>query len=103
MALPPMFFFLPCIGTLYNMTFETADDVPFAGTDATVYVQLFGEKGQTEKIDFRSDSHLEAPKFKRGRIDKFAVETVDVGRVSIIEGYNLWSASPQMEGVRSVE
>ena len=94
MALHPVFFFLPCIGTLYNMTFETADDVPFAGTDATVYVQLFGEKGQTEKIEFRSDNNLEAPKFKRGRIDKFAVETVDVGRVSIIEGYNLGSASP---------
>lgn len=64
------------------MTFETADDVPFAGTDATVYVQLLGEKGQTEKIEFRNENNLEAPKFKRGRIDKFAVETADVGRVS---------------------
>lgn len=72
------------------MTFETADDVPFAGTDATVYVQLFGEKGQTEKIEFRSDNNLEAPKFKRGRIDKFAVETVDVGRVSVIRGLQSW-------------
>ena len=63
------------------MTFET-EDVPFAGTDATVYVQLFGEKGQTEKIEFKSDNKQEAPKFKRGRIDKFAVETADVGPVS---------------------
>ncbi|XP_078368600.1 lipoxygenase homology domain-containing protein 1-like isoform X2 [Oculina patagonica] len=67
--------------TLYNMTFET-EDVPFAGTDATVYVQLFGEKGQTEKIEFKSENKLEAPKFKRGRIDKFAVETADVGKLT---------------------
>ena len=69
-------------GTLYNMTFET-EDVPFAGTDAVVYVQLFGENGQTEKIEFKSDNNLEAPKFKRGRIDKFAVETADVGKVTV--------------------
>ncbi|XP_058971580.2 lipoxygenase homology domain-containing protein 1 isoform X1 [Pocillopora verrucosa] len=67
--------------TLYNMTFET-EDVPFAGTDATVYVKLFGEKGQTEKIEFRSEDKKEAPKFKRGRIDKFAVETADVGKLT---------------------
>ncbi|XP_022806964.1 lipoxygenase homology domain-containing protein 1-like isoform X2 [Stylophora pistillata] len=67
--------------TLYNMTFET-EDVPFAGTDATVYVQMFGEKGQTEKIEFRSEDKKEAPKFKRGRIDKFAVETADVGKLT---------------------
>ena len=73
--------FLLYLGTLYNMTFET-EDVPFAGTDATVYVQLFGEDGQTEKIEFKSENKQEAPKFKRGRIDKFAVETSDVGQVS---------------------
>ena len=67
------------------MTFETAEDVPFAGTDAVVYVQLFGENGQTEKIEFKSDSKIEAPKFKRGRIDKFAVETADVGKVTWFE------------------
>ena len=66
------------------MTFET-EDVPFAGTDATVYVQLFGEKGQTEKIEFRSEDKKEAPKFKRGRIDKFAVETADVGKVNRLD------------------
>lgn len=71
------------------MTFET-EDVPFAGTDATVYVQLFGEKGGTEKIEFRSENKLEAPKFKRGRIDKFAVETSDVGQV-IVETKNRFS------------
>lgn len=78
-----MLFLIPSLGTLYNMTFET-EDVPFAGTDATVYVQLFGEKGQTEKIEFRSENKREAPKFKRGRIDKFAVETADVGQVTLI-------------------
>ena len=66
------------------MTFETAT-CPFAGTDATVFVQLFGENGQTEKIEFKSDDNSEAPKFKRGRIDKFAVETTDVGKVYLIE------------------
>lgn len=60
------------------MTFET-EDVPFAGTDATVYVQLFGEKGQTGKIEFKSGNK---PKFKRGRIKKFAVQADDVGKVT---------------------
>lgn len=81
--------------TLYNMTFET-EDVPFAGTDATVYVQLFGEKGQTEKIEFRSENKLEAPKFKRGRIDKFAVETADVGQLKKIRvGHDNTGRNPE--------
>lgn len=82
--------------TLYNMTFETAEDVPFAGTDATVYVQLVGEKGQTEKIEFKNASNLEAPKFKRGRIDKFAVETVDVGQLNKIRvGHDNTGRNPE--------
>lgn len=75
------------------MTFETAEDVPFAGTDAVVYVQLFGENGQTEKIEFKSENKLEAPKFKRGRIDKFAVETADVGKVTWLFGFEFKQAA----------
>ena len=62
------------------MTFETGD-VPFAGTDATVFVQLFGEKGNTEKIEFPPEEKRTSPRFDKGRVDKFAVETMDIGKV----------------------
>ena len=61
------------------MTFETGD-VPFAGTDATVFVQMFGDKGTTEKIEFVQEKN--SPRFEKGRIDKFAVETTDIGKVT---------------------
>ena len=64
------------------MTFTTGD-VPFAGTDAAVFAQLFGENGQTDRIEFGDDSAVATPKFKRGRTDKFAVETTDVGKVGV--------------------
>ena len=71
-------FLLPA--TLYNATFETGD-VPFAGTDATVFLQMFGTEGNTDKIEFPQDDE-ESLRFERGRTDKFAVETVDIGEVS---------------------
>ena len=65
----------------YNLTFKTGD-MPYAGTDANVTLQLFGGKGQTEKIMLRQESGKTLKRFDRGRTDRFTVQTMDVGKVS---------------------
>ena len=61
--------------------FKTGD-MPYAGTDANVTLQLFGDKGQTEKIMLRQESGKTLKRFDRGRTDRFTVQTMDVGKVS---------------------
>lgn len=65
----------------YNLTFKTGD-MQYAGTDANVTLQLFGDKGQTEKIMLRQESGKTLKRFDRGRTDRFTVQTMDVGKVS---------------------
>ena len=49
--------------------------------DTNLYVQLFGEEGETSKIMLRPvGSSLN--KFEKGRTYKFTVETVNIGKVS---------------------
>ena len=49
--------------------------------DTNLYVQLFGEEGETSKIMLRPvGSSLN--KFEKGRMYKFTVETVNIGKVS---------------------
>ena len=72
-------FFVPDVA--YNLTFKTGD-MPYAGTDANVTLQLFGDKGQTEKIMLRQESGKTLKRFDRGRTDRFTVQTMDVGKVS---------------------
>ena len=70
----------------YNLTFKTGD-MPYAGTDANVTLQLFGDKGQTEKIMLRQESGKTLKRFDRGRTDRFTVQTMDVGKVSKMCNY----------------
>ena len=65
----------------YSLTFKTGD-MQYAGTDANVTLQLFGDKGQTEKIMLRQESGKTLKRFDRGRTDRFTVQTMDVGKVS---------------------
>ncbi|KAL5006870.1 hypothetical protein ScPMuIL_015676 [Solemya velum] len=48
-----------------------------AGTDANVFMQIYGEKGKTEEktLGNKTDN------FEQGQIDKFKVEAIDVGRI----------------------
>ncbi|KAK3753030.1 hypothetical protein QZH41_014996, partial [Actinostola sp. cb2023] len=79
---------------LYNATFETGD-VPFAGTDATVFLQMFGEEGCTDKIEFPQDDE-NTLRFEKGRMDKFAVETVDIGDLTKVRvGHDNTGHSPE--------
>lgn len=55
-------------------------DVRGAGTDANVFVQIFGAKGDTGKLQLRSAENTKN-KFERGRTDQFVLEAVDIGKV----------------------
>lgn len=69
----------PRPNTSYHLAVKTGDMLT-AGTDANVYFQLIGNEGETEKIQLRQGGKAEK-RFEKGRVDKFIVETVDVGTV----------------------
>ncbi|KAL2100047.1 hypothetical protein ACEWY4_004441 [Coilia grayii] len=52
-------------------------DIKGAGTDAQIYIQVYGEKGKSDVFPMISQSDS----FESGYIDKFMVEMVDVGPV----------------------
>ncbi|XP_071954737.1 lipoxygenase homology domain-containing protein 1-like [Antedon mediterranea] len=55
-------------------------DVFRAGTDANVFINIFGENGDTgERKLLKSESYSD--KFERAHCDKFSVEAVDLGKV----------------------
>lgn len=70
------------IDTSYHLAVKTGE-MAMAGTDANVYFQLIGDEGETEKIQLRQGGKAEK-RFEKGRVDKFIVETVDVGKVQFI-------------------
>lgn len=70
--------------------------MPYAGTDANVTLQLFGDKGQTEKIMLRQESGKTLKRFDRGRTDRFTVQTMDVGKVS--ESVNMYIPFVRVNG-----
>ena len=59
-----------------------------AGTDADVFLTVFGERGDTGQRSI-SDSFTNLIKFERGQIDVFKLETVSLGRLEKIRiGHN---------------
>ncbi|XP_078666046.1 lipoxygenase homology domain-containing protein 1-like isoform X1 [Branchiostoma floridae x Branchiostoma belcheri] len=55
-------------------------DVKGGGTDANVFINIFGENGDTgERKLNKSETHMD--KFERGQVDKFQLEAVDLGKV----------------------
>ena len=69
--------------TVYNINIKTGD-VFQAGTDAAVHLQIFGEKGYTNKIELSSigiNFNLKSNKFERGQIDSFTCDLDDLGQV----------------------
>ena len=63
--------------TSYTMSVKLGEVL---SPDTNLYVQLFGEKGETSKIMLRPvGSSLN--KFEKGRTYKFTVETVNIGKV----------------------
>ena len=59
--------------------------MPYAGTDSNVSLQIFGERGKTERIMLRQQKGKTLQRFDKGRTDKFTVQTMDVGKVTLIK------------------
>ncbi|KAK2899220.1 hypothetical protein Q8A67_010638 [Cirrhinus molitorella] len=53
-------------------------DLPGAGTDAAVLLQIYGEKGKSDemRLDNKTDN------FEQGQLDKFMVELPDLGKLT---------------------
>ncbi|KAL0979113.1 hypothetical protein UPYG_G00180880 [Umbra pygmaea] len=60
----------------YEITVVTGD-VSFAGTNANVFIQIYGEKGKTEVITLASRSN----NYERGTTEIFKIEARDVGKI----------------------
>lgn len=65
--------------TTYNVYVYTGDKFG-AGTDADVFVQLFGEEDDTGHINLKS-SKTHKNKFERNQMDEFVVQAVDIGEI----------------------
>ena len=71
--------------TTYHVHVKTGD-VRSAGTDANVFLKIFGSKGDTDSLKLRS-SEAGSNKFERGRTDVFKLETTDIGKVGLAVWY----------------
>ena len=69
------------LATSYLVSVKTGD-VRGAGTDANVFVQIYGDKGDIGKLQLRSAENTKN-KFERGRTDQFVLEAVDIGKVGL--------------------
>ena len=66
--------------TSYHIHVKTGD-VSSAGTDANVYLIIYGAKGDTGQLMLRQSSSYKN-KFERGKVDVFKIEATDIGQVS---------------------
>uniref|UniRef100_A0A3B5AGE5 Lipoxygenase homology domains 1 n=1 Tax=Stegastes partitus TaxID=144197 RepID=A0A3B5AGE5_9TELE len=65
------------MSTTYTLRLKTGDK-KYAGTDANVFMILYGTKDDTGIINLKA-SKTHKNKFERGMIDEFTVEAVDIG------------------------
>ena len=54
-----------------------------AGTDANVFIKIFGSKGDTGTLKLLSADNNKN-KFEAGRIDQFKLESTDIGKVILL-------------------
>ncbi|KAM3939741.1 lipoxygenase homology domain-containing protein 1 [Leptodactylus fuscus] len=69
--------------TTYTVRVKTGDKKN-AGTDANVFIILYGEKDDTGYMSLKA-SKTNKNKFERGKIDVFTVEAVDIGSLKKIK------------------
>ncbi|KAM6965464.1 lipoxygenase homology domain-containing protein 1 [Aplochiton taeniatus] len=63
----------------YKVSVRTGD-MAGAGTDANVFLTIYGDLGDTGERKL-SKSETNSNKFERGEVDKFSIEAVDLGQV----------------------
>lgn len=59
-----------------------------ASSDSRVFVKLYGQKGDTNKLTLAVSDNDLRNYFETGRTDIFTIETSDIGQVS--DGAPLW-------------
>ena len=69
--------------TTYHVYVYTGDKSG-AGTDADVYIQLFGDQDDTGTVNLKS-SKTHKNKFERNQMDEFVVQAVDIGELQKIK------------------
>lgn len=65
--------------TTYNVSIKTGD-VRGAGTDAEVFLKIFGSNQSTSELPLRNAEHTKN-KFERNRTDTFKLQAADIGKV----------------------
>lgn len=65
----------------YHVAIKTGS-VNGASSDSRVFIKLYGEKGDTNKITLAVSDNDLRNYFEAGRTDIFTVETFDLGQVS---------------------
>ncbi|KAM8985342.1 lipoxygenase homology domain-containing protein 1 isoform 2-T2 [Ara ararauna] len=69
--------------TTYTVKVKTGDKKN-AGTDANVFITLYGSKDDTGIVSLKA-SKTNKNKFERGKVDEFTVESVDIGDLKKIK------------------
>ena len=69
--------------TTYHVYVYTGDKFG-AGTDANVYIMLYGETDDTGKMVLKT-SKTNRDKFERAKMDEFVIEAVDIGKLRKIK------------------
>ncbi|KAM9262068.1 lipoxygenase homology domain-containing protein 1 [Morus bassanus] len=69
--------------TTYTVKVKTGDKKN-AGTDANVFITLYGSKDDTGIVSLKA-SKINKNKFERGKVDEFTVESVDIGNLKKIK------------------
>ncbi|KFQ27750.1 Lipoxygenase homology domain-containing protein 1, partial [Merops nubicus] len=69
--------------TTYIVKVKTGDKKN-AGTDANVFITLYGSKDDTGIVSLKA-SKINKNKFERGKVDEFTVESVDIGDLKKIK------------------
>ncbi len=68
--------------TVYRIKVHTAD-VRNAGTDANVFLKIFGDKGDSGELALKnSETHRD--KFERGQTDNFTFSMLSLGKPCIV-------------------
>ncbi|XP_054895001.1 lipoxygenase homology domain-containing protein 1 [Poeciliopsis prolifica] len=70
---------------LYNIGYQIAvktGEISGGSSDSNVFVKLYGEKGDTEKMMLLVSTNNLGNYFETGRIDIFTVETFDIGQIN---------------------
>ena len=68
--------------TTYKVTVKTSD-IRGCGTDANVFIQIFGENGSSDELKLK-DSATHMDKFERGQEDIFSFNLLSLGDLSKI-------------------